>query len=110
MTIAGGCLMPTTNEAGQPPSTLAALRERAGLTQKQVSERMGLSRSRVSDIEALFPNVTFPSVRDYLKALGEDIVFTHETFGTTRADTIQADATRQAAAERRRTHPSRKRS
>lgn len=50
--------------------TLANLREEAGLTQTEVSKRMGVNRPRVGQIERDFPAVRFNVVQEYIRALG----------------------------------------
>lgn len=55
--------------------TLADLRRMADMTQLQVADRMGVSRGRVSQMEAQFPNLMFSVVQSYLAAVGGRIDF-----------------------------------
>lgn len=55
--------------------TLADLRRKAGKTQPQVADSMGVSRTQVSRIEARYPDVMFPVLRRYLDALEVEIRF-----------------------------------
>ena len=49
---------------------LVALRERHGLTQAQVGERLGISQEAVSKFEAHDSNPTLASIRRYALAIG----------------------------------------
>ena len=53
--------------------TLTDLREAAGLSQKQVAERMGVSRGRIPQIEADYPNVHHLVAMRYLDAVGASV-------------------------------------
>lgn len=53
--------------------TLADLRKRSGLSQAQIAERMGVSRPQVSRIEAMYPELMFPTLRRYMDAIEMDI-------------------------------------
>lgn len=60
---------------------LADLRHRAGLSQPQLAARMGVSRAQVSKIEAMYPDVMFPTLRNYLDGLGIEIRFVGDLDG-----------------------------
>lgn len=64
---------PVVNEQ---PRTLADLRKAAGLEVQQLAERMGLHRTRVTAIEARYPNVNYGTLVRYIEALGGSIQFT----------------------------------
>ncbi|MGA5435490.1 helix-turn-helix domain-containing protein [Streptomyces cellulosae] len=66
--------------AGESPQdmTLADLRKRVGLTQRDVARLMAVSRTQVCRIESMYPDVMFQSVRKYMDALGVDIKFAIE--------------------------------
>lgn len=55
--------------------TLADLRRQAGLTQREVGERMGLSAGQVQRYEALYPDISFTAVWAYIEALGGRVQF-----------------------------------
>lgn len=55
--------------------TLADLRRQAGLSQREVGERMDLSESQVQRYEALYPDISFVAVRRYIEAVGGRVLF-----------------------------------
>lgn len=79
----------TTTTAGAPamtsraqtprPRTLADLRDAAGLSQKQVGDRMGVNYQRVGQIEARYPNVNYGTLLRYIEAIGGSVQFTVAT-------------------------------
>lgn len=50
--------------------TLADLRRASGKNQREVGEAMGVTRGRVTQIEADFPNVHYLLVQRYVEAVG----------------------------------------
>lgn len=84
--------------------TLADVRRRAGRTQRQVAERMGVSRMRVSQIEADYPHVTFPVLLRYMDGLGGGVRFAvpGADGGAIDADDVASDVSRAEAQENRR--------
>ena len=69
--------------AGKWPSveaalSLAAMRQKAGLTQQEVADRMGVARPRVAEIERDPSRVGFARVARYAAAVGArfDVVST----------------------------------
>jgi transcriptional regulator with XRE-family HTH domain len=84
---------------------LADLRKRAGLSQQQVAERMGVGQSQVSRIEMLYPDVMFPTLRRYLSAIDAEIRF-HGHGGSIPAGKVVPDPNR-TEAEARRKDPTR---
>jgi DNA-binding XRE family transcriptional regulator len=58
--------------------SLAALRQKAGLTQQEVADRMGVARPRVAEIERDLSRVSFARVARYAAAMGArfDVVST----------------------------------
>lgn len=63
--------MPMTDETMK----LADLRKRAGLSQAQMAERLGVQKQAISKIEAMYPEVLFATVRRYMDALDLEIRF-----------------------------------
>jgi transcriptional regulator with XRE-family HTH domain len=78
---------PAVNEQ---PRSLADLRRKAGLSESQVAQRMGLTKGRIQQIEAKYPGVNYDTLVRYITALGGSIQF---TVGTTHvyADQIGPD-------------------
>lgn len=62
-----------TESPAATPHTLKKLREAAGMTQTQVAEKMGTTRSRISHIEAKYPGVRHDSLLRYMQAIGARI-------------------------------------
>ncbi|WP_445279654.1 helix-turn-helix domain-containing protein [Streptomyces sp. DSM 118148] len=81
--------------------TLADLRRRTGLSQAQVAERMFVSDTQVSRIEAMYPQVMFPTLRAYLDAIKVDIRFSQAPGLNVLSGEVVADTTRIYAASRR---------
>lgn len=75
----------------QPAFTLADLRRAAGLTQKQVAQRMGIGQSRVGHIEKDYPNLHFKVVNSYVNALGGHLALTGIGGHTVPADDVRLD-------------------
>lgn len=91
-----------TERPSARPTTLAALRKRAGITQPQIAAAMGISESRVSRIEGDFPDVAYPRLQAYLKAIGAKMIITDEWDPEdVWAEDVIADPARQAASQRR---------
>lgn len=82
----------------QMPKTLADLRRRAGLSQTDVAKRMGVNQSRVSQIEATYPDVKHASVLAYITAIGGTIMFVDNS-GTFLDAQIAADRERDLTRE-----------
>jgi transcriptional regulator with XRE-family HTH domain len=99
LTTTGACAM--TEQPDTEPLTLADLRRKAQVKQSDIARAMGLTAGQVSRIEADFPEVAFPKVQAYLKALGGHIIFTEWDLGDVWADRVIADPDRQDARERR---------
>lgn len=55
--------------------TLADLRRQAGLSQREVGIKMGLSESQVQRYEALYPDIAFTAVQRYIEAVGGRVLF-----------------------------------
>jgi len=58
---------------GRPPSDLAALRKKKGLTQTELAERIGMSQSDLSKFERR-ADVRISTLRAYIAALGGNLV------------------------------------
>lgn len=86
--------------------TLAKLRERAGLSQAEMAEKMGVSRAQVSRIEASYPDVMFPALRRYMDALDTTVVFAGPD-KSYESDDIEQDVFRSATVKGKRSDPSR---
>lgn len=89
---------------------LADLRHRAGLSQPQMAERMGVSKTQVSRIEASYPDVMFTTLRRYLDALGLEIRYTGEMDGIA-VDVSSSDVVKDSSriyGETRRLDPTRR--
>ncbi|WP_329276965.1 helix-turn-helix domain-containing protein [Streptomyces sp. NBC_01451] len=54
--------------------SLAEMRRMSGLTQKQVAEKMGVTKPRISQIENGFPYLQFNVVQSYLEALDAQVM------------------------------------
>lgn len=88
--------------------TLADLRRKAGLSQRQVAEAMGRSESTVNRMETAYPDVSYSRLREYLRAIGRDVKLTGATEDDDLwADNVISDPSRSGAREARRTDPSR---
>lgn len=72
------------------PETLADLRKKAGLSQDQVADRMGITKARVRHIEAKYPGINYGTLARYIQALGGSIQFLVGTTHTS-ADRLKAD-------------------
>lgn len=96
LTTAGATAM--TDEPTPVPRTLADLRHAAGLTHKQVAERMGVHHKRIGQIEASYPSVNYDTLTRYIQAIGGSIQF---TVGTAHvyADQLIEDPTRAGTRE-----------
>jgi transcriptional regulator with XRE-family HTH domain len=55
--------------------TLADLRKKAGLSQLQMAERLGVQKAAISKIEAMYPDVLFSTLRRYMDVLDVEIRF-----------------------------------
>ncbi|MGW7510670.1 helix-turn-helix domain-containing protein [Streptomyces massasporeus] len=86
--------------------TLAVLRRRAGLSQAQVAEKMFVSKAQVSRIEAMYPDLMFPTLRAYMDAIGVNIRFVGENIVDELSGEVVADTSR-IYAESRRKDPTR---
>lgn len=73
------------------PHTLVALRHASGKSQRQVSELMGVTKGRVSQIERDFPNIRFDVMQAYIRALGGRIRFSYIGGIGTWSDEIERD-------------------
>ena len=88
--------------------TLADLRKSAGLTQLQVAERMGVTKGRVTQIEADYPELKYPVVARYLSALGAQVkvmvsgqtVDAHDVVANPERSTTRARRARHATARK----------
>ncbi len=87
--------------------TLAQLREEAGYTQAVVAQKTGLSQGQISKMEAMYPEVRFDRLRDYLYAIGVGMVFTDWDTGETAAKDVIADPARAEYVRKRKEDPSR---
>lgn len=74
-----------TEQTAPQPRTLADLRRAAGMSRKQVGERMGVNWQRVGQIEARYPNVNYTTLTRYIEAVGGSVQL---VVGSTR---IRAD-------------------
>jgi len=54
---------------------LALLRKKAGLTQQEVADKMGIARPRIAELEARPGHCSFNRIREYVKAVGGGIRF-----------------------------------
>ncbi|MGV3616122.1 MAG: helix-turn-helix domain-containing protein [Fimbriimonas sp.] len=54
---------------------LAMMRQRAGLTQKQVADKLGLPQPRIAEIERHPGRVSLSRLQKYMKAIGGEISF-----------------------------------
>lgn len=68
ITLTGGQAM--TKQPAPAAYLLSDLRREASMTQLEVAERMGVSKKRVSQIEALYPNIRYDTLINYLEAVG----------------------------------------
>lgn len=68
-------------------SHLVDLRTKAGLSQTEVSRRMGVNKARVGQIERDYPSVRFDTVESYIRALGGDLCI----FGIGEDDVMTRD-------------------
>lgn len=59
-----------TDDLASAQFTLADLRKRAGLTQREVARRMGVNAPRVGQIEQDYPRVRFSVMQNYFQAIG----------------------------------------
>jgi transcriptional regulator with XRE-family HTH domain len=66
----------TADKPAPAPRTLSDLRKATGLGVAQLAERMGVHRTRVTAIEARYPNVNYETLVRYIGALGGSIQFT----------------------------------
>jgi transcriptional regulator with XRE-family HTH domain len=85
--------------------TLVELRLMAGKTQKEVAASMGISRGRIPQIEADYPNVMYPVLQGYLAALGAGIQFRIPGGEVVRAEDVVLDPARKTTRERREKYP-----
>ncbi|MGH2728093.1 MAG: helix-turn-helix domain-containing protein, partial [Actinomycetota bacterium] len=69
-------------------ATLAELRARAGLTQEQVSERMGISQSDVSKLERR-SDLKLTTLRAYISALEGNLQVTVRLPGDAAAERVR---------------------
>lgn len=90
------------------PRILAELRTTAGLSQRTVSERMGVTQTQVSRIEAMYPDVMFPSLRSYLDAVGVDIRFVLDGVFDLVSGDVEQDMSRAEAVHNRKIDRSRR--
>jgi transcriptional regulator with XRE-family HTH domain len=88
--------------------TLSDLRKRAGFSQAQMSERMGVSKTQVSRIEATYPDIMFTTLRRYLDALDVEIRFLGDGVIDAESSEVEKDGTR-IYAETRKQDPTRQR-
>lgn len=77
--------------AACPPTTLADLRRQAGVTQAQIAQHMGVTQSRVSHLEARYPNVRYEKLVAYMTALGADLRFVGPNGINIAATDVHAD-------------------
>lgn len=88
--------------------TLAELRKNAGLSHQQVADRMGVSKPRVVQIEADYPNLKYTVVLRYLDAVGASVRVTTPGTQSLDVERIVAAPERSTTRQRRarhRTHP-----
>lgn len=85
----------------QPMMTLADIRRLTGKSQDQVAQSMGVARSRVSTIEQDYPNVTYPVVQSYFRALGVRIQYAVPGGGVVQETAVEADPARDDARQKR---------
>ena len=74
---------------------LIAVRKQQGLTQEEVSQRMGISQSAVAQFERYDANPSLGTIRRYALAVGANIemeVSSPQTFSTTRFGLQSPDA------------------
>src|SRR5215469_7056093 len=74
---------------------LTALRENAGLSQRELAQRIGVSQPRIARIERS-RNVTFEVLEQYVRALGGELEITVVT-GTRTIPLLDPHAMRRAA-------------
>lgn len=86
-------------------ATLAGLRKRAGMTQLQVAEKMGVTKGRITQIEADYPDLMYPVVLRYLEALGARVHAAVGDTGVNMSD-VHADPRRRTTQARRTRHQS----
>lgn len=68
--------------------TLADLRARAGLSQREVARRMEVNPARIGQIERDYPSVRFNVLQNYFGAIG---VHLHALGAPTEADPVSVD-------------------
>lgn len=77
-----------------PPQTLADLRRAAGMSQVQVAAKMNVGHSRISQIEAQYPNVQHARLMAYIEAIGGRVLFNIARIGDIATDQLVPDASR----------------
>lgn len=80
------------------PRTLADLRRSAGKSLTDVAQSMGVTKKRVSHIEARYPNLNYDTVTRYMQAIGVRIQFALKDIRV-NADAIGPDPDKFATSE-----------
>lgn len=83
--------------------TLAELRKQAGMTQLQVAEQMGVTKGRITQIEADYPELKYTVVMRYMKAIDAHVRVSVKG-STVDMNTVVANPERQTTAARRSRH------
>lgn len=88
--------------------TLADLRRQAGLTQREVGEKMGRSQPQVARYEALYPELPFTTVQKYIEALGGRVFFRPKRGSAVNVSSVVADPAKAESAVAYRNDPTRR--